>query len=76
MILCDRCYREAMPTAREAIALYQQSLQISESIGNIQLNNRILQQNKMLMMKIKNIIAPSSLVGEGVGGGVLTSFLR
>ncbi|MBO1054436.1 MULTISPECIES: hypothetical protein [unclassified Dolichospermum] len=25
-----------MPTAREAIALYQQSLQISESIGNIQ----------------------------------------
>ena len=57
-----------MPTLREAIALYQQSLQISESIGNIQLNNRILQQNKMLMMKIKNIIAPSSLVGEGVGG--------
>ena len=45
MILCDRCYREAMPTAREAIALYQQSLQISESIGNIQLNNRILQQD-------------------------------
>ena len=34
-----------MPTAREAIALYQQSLQISESIGNIQLNNRILQQD-------------------------------
>jgi len=25
-----------MPAAREAIALYQQSLQISESIGNIQ----------------------------------------
>ena len=46
MILCDRCYREeAMPTAREAIAFYQQSLQISESIGNIQLNSRILQQD-------------------------------
>ena len=43
-----------MPTASEAIALYQQSLQISESIGNIQGKAATLQclANKWQTVKV------------------------